>query len=587
MARHKKNNGISPKNFGKDKAMRKTLTMVLALCLALAVGGLVIGCGSSEQQQPETKQTTQPQQTQPKQAALKQTQPQQKEFQQSSQKPEITQPAATSGKKPNILIIWGDDIGIFNISVYNRGMMGYKTPGIDRIANEGAMFTDWYGQQSCTAGRAAFITGQSPIRTGLTKVGLPGAPEGMKKEDPTIAGLLKPLGYVTGQFGKNHLGDRDEMLPTNHGFDEFFGNLYHLNAEEEPENPNYPKNPEFKKKFGPRGVIHSWALPNGTQKIEDTGPLTKKRMETVDEEVTAAALKFMDKAVKDGKPFFVWWNSTRMHIFTHLKLSSVGKTGLGVYADGMVEHDAMVGQLLDKLKELGVEDNTIVMYSTDNGAEAFTWPDGGTTMFRGEKNTQWEGGYRVPTVIRWPGVIKPGTVNNEIASHEDMLTTLLAAAGNPDVKEELLKGKKVGAMTYKVHLDGYNLLPALKGEAQWPRKEFLYWTDDGSVAALRYKNWKVTFLKQNAHGLHVWQQPFEQLRAPMLTNLRMDPFERAEYEGMGYNQWYLEHMFAFAPAGAYVGKWLQSFREFPPRQKPGSFNLDRVMESITKAAGDK
>jgi arylsulfatase len=490
-------------------------------------------------------------------------------------------------KKPNILIIWGDDIGIFNISAYNRGMMGYKTPGIDRIANEGAMFTDWYGQQSCTAGRAAFITGQSPIRTGLTKVGLPGSPEGMKKEDPTIAGLLKPLGYVTGQFGKNHLGDRDEMLPTNHGFDEFFGNLYHLNAEEEPENPDYPKNPDFKKKFGPRGVIHSWALPDGTQKIEDTGPLTKKRMETVDEEVTAAALKFMDKAVKDGKPFFVWWNSTRMHIFTHLKPSSVGRTGLGVYADGMVEHDAMVSQLLDKLKELGVEDNTIVMYSTDNGAEAFTWPDGGTTMFRGEKNTQWEGGYRVPCAIRWLGVIKPGTVNNEIASHEDMLTTLLAAAGNPNVKEELLKGKKVGAMTYKVHLDGYNLLPALKGEAQWPRKEFLYWTDDGSVAALRYNNWKITFLKQNAHGLHVWQQPFEHLRAPMLTNLRMDPFERAEYEGMGYNQWYLEHVFAFAPAGAYVGNWLESFRKFPPRQKPGSFNLDRVMESIMKAAGDK
>jgi arylsulfatase A-like enzyme len=557
--------------------MRKKILIVLAL----AIGFLPLGCGSSEQKQPEAKQETLPQQTQ-----VKQTEPKQVSQTPSSYSPGVVKTTAAQ-KKPNILIIWGDDIGIFNISAYNRGMMGYKTPSIDRIANEGAMFTDWYGQQSCTAGRAAFITGQSPIRTGLTKVGLPGAPEGMKKEDPTIAGLLKPLGYVTGQFGKNHLGDRDEMLPTNHGFDEFFGNLYHLNAEEEPENPNYPKNPEFKKKFGPRGVIHSWALPDGTQKIEDTGPLTKKRMETVDEEVTAAALKFMDKAVKDGKPFFVWWNSTRMHIFTHLKPSSVGKTGLGIYADGMVEHDAMVGQLLDKIKELGVEDNTIVMYSTDNGAEAFTWPDGGTTMFRGEKNTQWEGGYRVPTLIRWPGVIKPGTVHNEIASHEDMLTTLLAAAGNPNVKEELLKGKKVGAMTYKVHLDGYNLMPALKGEAAWPRKEFLYWTDDGSVAALRYNNWKVTFLKQNAHGLHVWQQPFEELRAPLLTNLRMDPFERAEYEGMGYNQWYLEHMFAFAPASAYVGNWLQSFREFPPRQKPGSFNLDRVMESITKAAGDK
>ncbi len=485
--------------------------------------------------------------------------------------------------KPNILIIWGDDIGIFNISAYNQGMMGYKTPNIDRIAKEGVVFTDWYGQQSCTAGRAAFITGQSPIRTGLTKVGLPGTPEGLKKEDVTIAELLKPLGYVTGQFGKNHLGDRDEMLPTNHGFDEFYGNLYHLNAEEEPENVDYPKDPAFKKKFGPRGVIHSFA----GGKIEDTGPLTKKRMETVDEEVTKAALGFMEKAVKDGKPFFVWWNSTRMHIFTHLKGASKGKTGLGVYADGMVEHDGMVGELLAKLKELGIEDNTIVMYSTDNGAEAFTWPDGGTTMFRGEKNTQWEGGYRVPTVIRWPGVIKPGTINNEIVSHEDMLPTLLAAAGADNVKEELLKGKKVGNTTFKVHIDGYNLLPALKGQGEWPRKEFLYWTDDGSVAALRYSNWKVTFLKQNAHGLHVWQQPFEVLRAPMLTNLRMDPFERAEYEGAGYQQWYMERMFAIAPAGAYVGQWLQSFKEFPPRQKPGSFNLDRVMEAVTKGAGDK
>jgi arylsulfatase len=497
---------------------------------------------------------------------------------------------AAADKKPNILIIWGDDIGIFNISAYNQGMMGYKTPSIDRIAKEGALFTDWYGQQSCTAGRAAFITGQSPIRTGLTKVGLPGAPEGMKKEDPTIAGLLKQLGYVTGQFGKNHLGDRDEMLPTNHGFDEFFGNLYHLNAEEEPENVDYPKEsdlPNFRKRFGPRGVIHSWALPDGTQKIEDTGPLTKKRMETVDEEVTTAALTFMDKAVKDGKPFFVWWNSTRMHIFTRLKPSSSGKTGLGIYADGMVEHDGMVGQLLAKLKELGVEDNTIVMYSTDNGAEAFTWPDGGTTMFRGEKNTQWEGGFRVPTAIRWPGVIKPGTVINDIGAHEDMLATLLGAAGNAVVKDELLKGKQVGDMTYKVHLDGYNLMPALKGEAAWPRKQFIYWTDDGSVAALRYGNWKATFLKQTAHGFHVWQQPFEVLRVPMLTNLRMDPFERAEYEGMGYTQWFVERMFAIAPAGAYVGNWLQSFREFPPRQKPGSFNLDRAMEAITKGAGDK
>jgi arylsulfatase A-like enzyme len=486
-------------------------------------------------------------------------------------------------QKPNILIIWGDDIGGFNISAYNRGMMGYKTPNIDRIAQEGALFTDWYAQQSCTAGRAAFITGQSPIRTGLTKVGLPGAPEGMQKEDPTIAELLKAQGYVTGQFGKNHLGDLDDMLPTNHGFDEFYGNLYHLNAEEEPEYPDYPKDPEFKKKFGPRGVIHSYA--NG--KIEDTGPLTKKRMETVDDEVTTAALGFMDKAHQDGKPFFVWWNSTRMHIFTHLKPESDGKTGLGVYADGMVEHDGHVGQLLDKLKELGIEDNTIVMYSTDNGAEAFTWPDGGTTMFRGEKNTNWEGGYRVPTVIRWPGVIKPGTVINDIVAHEDMLPTLLAAAGDTKVKEDLLQGKMVGDTTFKVHLDGYDLLPALKGKAPWPRHEFLYWTDDGSVAALRYDNLKITFLKQNAHGLHVWLQPFEELRAPMVTNLRMDPFERAEYEAMGYDRWFIEHMWTIAPAAGYVGKWLQSFREFPPRQKPGSFNLDRVMEAVTTGATGK
>ncbi len=497
-------------------------------------------------------------------------------------------PAAFAADKPNILVIWGDDIGQFNVSAYNMGMMGYKTPNIDRIGQEGAVFTDWYGQQSCTAGRAAFITGQSPMRTGLTKVGLPGAPEGIKVEDVSIAELLKPLGYATGQFGKNHLGDLDEMLPTNHGFDEFFGNLYHLNAEEEPEHADYPKDPAFKKAFGPRGVIHSWALPGGKQKIEDTGPLTRKRMETVDEEVTIEALRFMDKAVQDKKPFFVWWNSTRMHIWTHLKPSSVGKTGLGVYADGMVEHDGHVGQLLAKLKELGIEDNTIVMYSTDNGAEVFSWPDGGTTIFRNEKATQWEGGFRVPTVIKWPGVIKPGTVINDIGSHEDMLPTLLAAAGEPNVKEELLKGKKIGKMNYKVHIDGYNLLPALKGETdKWPREEFLYWTDDGSVAALRYKNWKATFMMQDAHGIDVWRNPYTTLRAPMLTNLRMDPFELAFDETIGYDRWWVDHMFMFAPAGAYIGKWLQSFKEFPPRQKPGSFNLDRVMEAITDGAGDK
>jgi arylsulfatase len=493
----------------------------------------------------------------------------------------LSSPATAQSKKPNILIIWGDDIGQFNISAFNMGMMGYKTPNIDSIAQQGAKFTDWYGQQSCTAGRAAFITGQSPIRTGLTKVGLPGAPEGMKQEDPTIATLLKAQGYITGQFGKNHLGDRDDMLPTNHGFDEFFGNLYHLNAEEEPENPDYPKDPEFKKKFGPRGVIHSFA----DGRIEDTGPLTRKRMETVDDEVTGAALDFMDRAAKANKPFFLWWNSTRMHIFTHLKPESEGKTPYGIYADGMVEHDAHVGRVLTKLKDLGLEDNTIVMYSTDNGAETFTWPDGGTTMFRGEKNTNWEGGYRVPTVIRWPGVIKPGTVINDIAAHEDMLTTLVAAAGDSSAKDDLLKGRKIGDRSYKVHLDGYDLGPALRGVAEWPRKEFIYWTDDGNVAALRYKDIKVTFLEQEAHGLEVWQKPFTELRAPKVTNLRMDPFERAaEEHSIGYQRWYLERMFMIAPAGAYVGQWLQSFREFPPRQKPGSFNLNRVMEAVTSGA---
>jgi arylsulfatase len=386
---------------------------------------------------------------------------------------------------------------------------------------------------------------------------------------------------MTGQFGKNHLGDRDEMLPTAHGFDEFFGNLYHLNAEEEPEHPDYPKDPAFKKRFGPRGVISSTA----DGKIEDTGPLTKKRMETVDEEVTAKALDFIERATKADKPFFCWWNSTRMHIFTHLKKESAGKTGLGVYADGMAEHDGHVGMLLDKLKALGIEDRTIVMYSTDNGSESFSWPDGGTTMFRGEKNTNWEGGYRVPCMIRWPGVIKPGTIINEVGAHEDMLATLAAAAGDATVKEDLLKGRKLGSSTYKVHLDGYNLLPALKGEGEWPRKEFIYWTDDGSVAALRYGNWKATFLRQDAHGLHVWMEPFVALRAPLLTNLRMDPFELAHDIGMDYERWFAEHMFMIAPAMGYVGQWLQSFKDYPPRQKPGSFNLDRVMEQLTAPAG--
>ena len=503
-------------------------------------------------------------------------------------------PSSAQQKKPNILILWGDDIGYWNLSAYNQGMMGYKTPNIDRIAHEGALFTDWYGQQSCTAGRAAFITGQSPIRTGLTKVGLPGAPEGLQKQDVTLAELLKPLGYATGQFGKNHLGDRNEFFPTVHGFDVFFGNLYHLNAEQEPEDPDYPKDPKFAAMFGPRGVFKCTATatenpappdprfgPWGKQTCQDTGPLTIKRMETIDEEVTKGALDFMVKAHQDGKPFLIWWNTTRMHIWTHLKEESRGKTGLGVYPDGMVEHDGMVGELLDKLKELGIEDNTIVMYSTDNGAEAMSWPDGGTTVFRGEKNTNWEGGYRVPCFIRWPGVIKPGTVINDIGSHEDMVPTLMAAAGDTTVTQDLAKGRKIGDTTYKVHLDGYNLMPAFQGQGAWPRHEFLYWTDDGNVAALRYNQWKITFLVQNAEGLQVWMKPFTPLRAPLVENLRTDPFERAEYEGMDYNHWFVDHVFVLAPAGFYVGRWLQSFREFPPRQKPGSFNLDRVMQEIT------
>jgi arylsulfatase A-like enzyme len=482
--------------------------------------------------------------------------------------------------KPNILIIWGDDIGWFNVSAYNHGIMGYRTPNIDRIAKEGTMFTDWYGQQSCTAGRAAFITGQSPIRTGLTKVGLPGATLGLQPEDPTIADVLKPLGYVTGQFGKNHLGDRDEFLPTAHGFDEFFGNLYHLNAEEEPENQDYPKDPEFKKKFGPRGVLHTWANADGTQKIEDTGPLTKKRMETVDEEFLAASLKFIDKAHADGKPFFVWWNSTRMHIWTHLKKESEGKTGLGVYPDGMVEHDGHVGKLLDKLDQLGIADNTIVMYSTDNGAEVMSWPDGGSTPFRGEKDTNFEGGWRVPCAIRWPGVIKSGAVSNEMFSHTDMLPTLAAAAGDANVVEKLKKGYKSGNKTFKVHIDGYNLLPYFKGEVKEnPRKGFLYWSDDGDLMALRVEQWKVTFMEQRSHGLNVWREPMVALRAPKLYNLRSDPFERGDEDGsVFYDRWMADRAFLLVPAQAIVGEFLKTFQEFPPRQKPASFSIDQALD---------
>jgi arylsulfatase len=513
--------------------------------------------------------------------------------------PAAAQQTQEKKKQPNILIIWGDDIGYWNISAYNQGMMGYRTPNIDRIAREGTIFTDYYGQQSCTAGRAAFITGQSPIRTGLLKVGLPGAKEGLSEKDPTLAELLKPYGYVTGQFGKNHLGDRNEHMPTVHGFDEWFGNLYHLNAEEEPENVDYPKNPEFKKRFGPRGVLHCVATDTddttedprfgkwGKQRCEDTGPLTRKRMETIDEEVNARALAFIENAHKDGKPFFVWWNSTRMHIWTHLKEGSEGKTGLGVYPDGMVEHDGHVGLLLKKLDELGIADNTIVMYSTDNGAEAMSWPDGGTTPFRGEKNTNWEGGYRVPAMVRWPGLVKPGTEINDVFAHEDWIPTLLAALGEPAIVEKCKVGCQAAGKTFKVHLDGYDQRDLLAGRGPSQRHEFLYWTDDGDLAGLRYNQWKLVFMEQRAHGFDVWQEPMVTLRVPKLFNLRADPFERADHEGMGYLQWRIDRIFLLVPAQAYVGQWLQTFREFPPRQKPGSFSLDQVMEQLTQGVVGK
>jgi len=488
-------------------------------------------------------------------------------------------------KKPNILILWGDDIGYWNISAYNLGMMGYKTPNIDGIAKDGALFTDWYGQQSCTAGRACFITGQVGFRTGLLKVGLPGAKEGLQARDVTIAELLKGQGYKTGQFGKNHLGDADATLPTAHGFDEFFGSLYHLNAEQEPECPDYFKDPEMIKKYKTRGVIHCYANPDGTQKIESTGPLNIERMKTIDYEVTAEAKRFMEEAKKEDKPFFLWWNSTRMHIFTHLRDESIGVTGLGTYPDGMVEHDKHVGEMLAKLKELGLDDNTIVMYSTDNGSESFSWPDGGCTPFRGEKDTNWEGGYRVPCAIRWPGVIKPGTINNELFAHEDMLPTLLAAAGVPDVKEQLLKGYKVGSKTFKVHLDGYNITDALAGKSKTPRKEFFYFNDDGSLVALRYENWKLTFQVQRAEGFDVWQEPFVELRLPMLNNLRSDPFEQAHEIGIGYNKWRIDRAFMLVPAQQVVGQFLATFKEYPPSQKVGSFSLDKVMAMLASGSG--
>ncbi|MCV6584858.1 MAG: arylsulfatase [Marinibacterium sp.] len=495
-------------------------------------------------------------------------------------------PAYAQDDKPNILVIWGDDIGQSNISAYTLGLMGYQTPNIDRIADEGMMFTDYYGEQSCTAGRSSFIMGQSVFRTGLSKVGLPGAEEGMQIEDPTIAGLLKAEGYATGQFGKNHLGDRDEHLPTNHGFDEFFGNLYHLNAEEEPENEDYPGDlvlndgRTFREAFGPRGVIKSSA--DGS--IEDTGPLTKKRMETVDDETVAAALDFIDRAEAEGKPWFVWWSGTRMHFRTHVKDELRGISGQDEYSDGMVEHDMHIGQFLDKLEELGIEDNTIVFYSTDNGPHMNTWPDAGMTPFWGEKNTQWEGGWRVPAMVRWPGNIEAGSVSNEIVHHMDWLPTFLAAAGNDTVKEDLLTGVTVAELgrDYRVHLDGYNILPMLTGEAEEsPRKEIFYFTDDGDLAALRWDDWKVTFLEQKSWGtFRAWMEPLTPLRVPLITNLRRDPYERAIRTSNTYYDWMLDRVYFLVPAQQYVAAFLETFKEYPPRQEAASFSLDKVMEKL-------
>jgi arylsulfatase len=495
--------------------------------------------------------------------------------------------ANAASTKPNILVVWGDDIGQSNISNYTRGLMGYRTPNIDRIAEEGMVFTDYYGEQSCTAGRSSFITGQSVYRTGLSKVGLPGAEEGMSEKDPTIAEILKPLGYSTGQFGKNHLGDKDEMLPTNHGFDEFFGNLYHLNAEEEPENEDYPKDPAFRKKFGPRGVIHSWANPDGTQKIEDTGPLTKKRMETVDDETSDRAMEFIREQHAAGKPWFVWWSGTRMHFRTHVKPELRGISGQDEYSDGMVEHDRHIGKFLDLLDELKIADNTIVFYSTDNGPHMNTWPDAAMTPFRGEKNTNWEGGWRVPAMVRWPGHIEADSVSNEIMHHMDWLPTFAAAAGDSNVKKDLLTGKSANGRDFKVHLDGYNFLSFLTGKTKTgPRDEIFYFTDDGDLSALRYKDWKVIFLEQRAEAtFQAWREPFVPLRIPLLINLRRDPYERGMVTSNTYDDWFLDRVYLLLPAQTFVADFLKTFVEYPPRQKAASFNLDKVMEKLSPPGG--
>ena len=490
-------------------------------------------------------------------------------------------------EQPNILIIWGDDIGISNLSCYSDGLMGYRTPNIDRLAAEGARFTDYYGEQSCTAGRAAFITGQNPYRTGLTKVGMPGADIGLRAEDPTIATALKAQGYATGQFGKNHLGDRDEFLPTMHGFDEFFGNLYHLNAEEEPELADYPTDeefPDFRERFGPRGVIRSWANGDRTQRIEDTGPLTKKRMETADEEFRDAATEFMGRQTAAGRPFFVWFNSTHMHFRTHVKPESRGRAGRwqSDYHDTMCDHDDIVGDLLDTLDELGVADNTIVLYSTDNGPHMNTWPDSGMTPFRSEKNSNWEGAYRVPAVVRWPGRIAPGQVLSGIVSHNDWFVTLLAAVGVPDIADQLRAGLDLGGREYRVHLDGFNQLDYLTGVSEdSPRRHFFYVSDDGDLTGLRFDNWKIVFLEQRATGtMRIWAEPYTELRVPKIFNLRTDPFERADLTSNTYYDWLLDHVWLLVPAQAYVRRMLETVVEFPVRQAPASFSLEQVMAKL-------
>jgi arylsulfatase A-like enzyme len=504
-------------------------------------------------------------------------------------------------KKPNIVIIWGDDIGQSNISAYSHGVMGYKTPNIDRIAAEGMMFTDYYAEQSCTAGRASFITGQSGLRTGLTKVGLPGAAIGLQKEDPTIADLLKAQGYATGQFGKNHLGDRNEFLPTVHGFDEFYGNLYHLNAEEEPELPDYPKDPAFRARFGPRGVLDCKASsiddptvdPRfgrvGKQIIKDTGPLTKKRMETIDDDTAARAVDFIKRQNAAGKPVFVWVNFSHMHFRTHTKPESIGQSGRwqGPYHDAMIDHDKNVGTVMKALDDLGIADNTFVMYATDNGPHMNSWPDGAMTPFRSEKNTNWEGAYRVPAMVRWPGHIKPGSVSNEIVAHLDWLPTFLAMAGDTQVKDELLKGYKLGDTTYKVHLDGDNLVPYLTGQAaKSPRESFFYINDDQQLTALRYDNWKLVFMEQRAPGtMLIWANPFTNLRVPKIFNLRMDPYERADITSNTYYDWLIDHVFLIVPAQEYVGQFLATFKEYPQRQKAASFNMDEVLKKLQESGG--